>query len=126
MVQDSLFSLRSISASYNLVQANLIKNPEIETRYALDHLRQQFVFNASVLIMKKISLTGTYRFIQRQNLNAYNLIDVKLNWQFRSFLQFFAESSNLTNTRYTETGYVQMPGRWSRVGLTLKLQNKKK
>lgn len=126
VVQDSLFSLRSISASYNLVQANLIKNPEIETRYALDHLRQQFVFNASVLIMKKISLTGTYRFIQRQNLNAYNLIDVKLNWQFRSFLQFFAESSNLTNTRYTETGYVQMPGRWSRVGLTLKLQNKKK
>jgi iron complex outermembrane receptor protein len=29
----------------------------------------------------------------------------------------FVEANNLTNTNYVEAGFVQMPGRWFKVGL---------
>jgi outer membrane receptor protein involved in Fe transport len=33
-------------------------------------------------------------------------------------LLIFAEGNNLTNTQYVEAGFVQMPGRWFKLGLT--------
>jgi iron complex outermembrane receptor protein len=55
------------------------------------------------------------------NLNAYTLLDLKLIYQLDNVLQFFTELSNVTNTSYIEAGYAQMPGRWLKVGCTVRL-----
>ena len=71
--------------------------------------------------MNKWIITSNIRFIERMNLNAYTLLDLKLSYQPDNVLQFFTELSNVTNTSYTEAGFVQMPGRWLKVGCTFRL-----
>jgi iron complex outermembrane receptor protein len=55
------------------------------------------------------------------NLNAYTLLDVKVAFQAATNISFFSELSNATNTSYVEAGFVQMPGRWLKVGCTFRL-----
>ena len=72
-------------------------------------------------IADKLVVTSKIRFIERMNLNAYTLIDLKLIYQRDNVLQLFTELSNATNTSYVEAGYVQMPGRWLKAGCTVRL-----
>jgi iron complex outermembrane receptor protein len=58
-----------------------------------------------------------YRFLQRVSNPAYQLLDLKLTSESVKGFSFFAEVNNLLNTEYIEAGYVQMPGRWFKVGL---------
>jgi len=44
--------------------------------------------------------------------------DLRLRWQENAW-SLFAEATNLTNTAYTETNLVPMPGRWFSLGLSL-------
>ena len=58
-----------------------------------------------------------YRFIQRVSNPAYQLVDLKLISGNLKGFNLFVEANNLTNTNYVEAGFVQMPGRWFKVGL---------
>jgi len=120
-IRDSLFALKSLNFSYNFVAADLRATPGIETRYALDQLRQQVVLSAGLIIFKKVQLAVSGRYIERQNANAYALADARLSWNFGKGVQLFLESSNITNSAYIEAGYVKMPGRWTRGGINWKI-----
>lgn len=55
----------------------------------------------------------------------YTLFDSKIQFNYKQ-LNLFAEASNVLDTKYLEAGFVQMPGRWFKVGFDLKLNFAKK
>lgn len=113
--------LDNLSFSYNYIDATVYSRNSEESRYALNALKQQVIGGMQLTIADKLVVTSKIRFIERMNLNAYTLIDLKLIYQRDNVLQLFTELSNATNTSYVEAGYVQMPGRWLKVGCTVRL-----
>jgi len=113
--------LDNLSFSYNYIDATVYSRNSEESRYALNALKQQVIGGMQLSIMDKWVITSKIRFIERMNLNAYTLLDVKVAFQAATNISFFSELSNATNTSYVEAGFVQMPGRWLKVGCTFRL-----
>ena len=113
------FEIKEISVSYNFIDARIIQQDGIESKYALSALHQQLIGSLTFEIAKKVRLVPVIRYIERMNLNAYTVFDAKLQFQHHSKFKWFTEVSNLLNTVYTESGYVQMPGRWLKIGMNL-------
>jgi iron complex outermembrane receptor protein len=51
---------------------------------------------------------------------AYWIIDGSLRCSYR-FFEIFTEISNLTNTHYIDAGSRLQPGRWGKVGISVKI-----
>lgn len=113
--------LDNVSLSYNYIDATVYSRNAEESKYALSALKQQLIGGVQLTIAEKFIVTSKIRYIERMNLNAYTLLDLKLTYQPDNVLQFFTELSNATNTSYIEAGYAQMPGRWLKVGCTIRL-----
>ncbi|MBP5983811.1 MAG: TonB-dependent receptor [Fluviicola sp.] len=113
--------LDNVSLSYNYIDATVYSRNAEESKYALSALKQQLIGGLQLTIADKLVVNSKIRFIERMNLNAYTLLDLKLIYQRDNVLQLFTELSNATNTSYVEAGYAQMPGRWLKVGCTVRL-----
>jgi iron complex outermembrane receptor protein len=113
--------LDNVSLSYNYIDATVYSRNAEESKYALSALKQQLIGGVQLTISEKFIITSKIRYIERMNLNAYTLLDLKLIYQHDNVFQFFTELSNATNTSYIEAGYAQMPGRWLKVGCTVRL-----
>jgi iron complex outermembrane receptor protein len=70
-------------------------------------------------IYGKVFHSLRFRYLDRATLNDYALLDSRIFFQNERF-NVFAEATNITNTEYREAGYVPMPGRWFRAGITFK------
>lgn len=121
VVRDSLLALSKLNLSYNFIAGNYFKNPEINSRYALNQLRQQAIANLQVLVMKKIIIGLSARYIERQNSKAYFIADVKVDFRYKKQFAVFVECTNINDVNYVEAGFAQMPGRWAKVGVTVGL-----
>lgn len=119
VVKDSNFAITSIRGSYNYIFANFIANETQVSRYSLNQLKQQAIAAIQFLILKRISLSATTRYFQKQDLSRYLIFDAKSSYNITKQIDVFAECSNISNQVYIETGFVQMPGRWFRAGITL-------
>jgi iron complex outermembrane receptor protein len=62
------------------------------------------------------------RYLERMDGDPYFLLDARVDYNRMKTLGFFAEASNITNTEYIEAGFVQMPKRWFRAGISVNLQ----
>lgn len=113
--------LDNATLSYNYIDATVFSRNAEESKYALSALKQQLIGGLQLTILDKLVVVSKIRYIERMNLNAYTLLDLKLTYQPDNALQFFTELSNVTNTAYVEAGYVQMPGRWLKVGCKVRL-----
>jgi iron complex outermembrane receptor protein len=113
--------LDNVSMSYNYIDATVYSRNAEESKYALSALKQQLIGGVQLTIAEKFMVTSKIRYIERMNLNAYTLLDLKFMYQPDNVLQFFTELSNATNASYIEAGYAQMPGRWLKVGCTVRL-----
>jgi iron complex outermembrane receptor protein len=56
--------------------------------------------------------------VQRIDQPLYQVFDAKINVSINKNWSVFTELNNLSNTQYVEAGFVQMPGRWFKLGLT--------
>ncbi len=101
--------------SYHYIHSDLDEMPGIESRYALEHLRHQFLFSVDHTLWGKLHHTMRLRWIDRISMPAYFVWDSQINWQLDD-TSIYLEISNLTNTMYRETNLVEMPGRWFRLG----------
>ena len=99
---------------------NQYKNEEL-SRYALQNLRHQFVAQLDVKFLKFFSNQLIYKYSERVNLGSYNILDEQLNFRIKD-LNFYVLINNLTNTKYTESNLVRMPGRWFHVGFTYQIK----
>jgi iron complex outermembrane receptor protein len=116
-VYSAAFKPNFLDFSYTYIQATHVFDSNVESRYAYSNLRHQLIAKFSFQFSKFGSLQVNYRFIQRVSNPAYQLVDLKfISGNLKGF-NLFVEANNLTNTNYVEAGFVQMPGRWFKVGL---------
>ncbi len=113
--------LTELSLSYNFINADLVQAEGVESRIALNSLRHQVIVGLQAELIQKIELTIKGRYIERMALDPYFLVDTRLDYNRLKKLGFFLEVSNLTNTDYIESGFVQMPGRWAKAGFSIRV-----
>ena len=117
------FPLQSFTVNYTYIDAELLNAPA-ESRYALENLKHQLLLGAHSKIYKNLYLSLRFRYLDRVTLGNYHLIDSRLYYK-KENLNIFIEAANLTDTDYTEAGFVQMPGRWLRGGINFTLNLEK-
>jgi vitamin B12 transporter len=108
-----------LNVSYNFIEADVLSDNSIETRYALTALRQQLIVRIQTEIFKKFALNVSWRYLERYNTISYQLLDAKLFIGLPRKVKAFIELNNILNTKYSEAGYVQMPGRWLKAGISI-------
>ncbi|MBT0811070.1 TonB-dependent receptor [Litoribacter ruber] len=113
--------LKEVSLSYNFIDATLSQAEGVESRYALNALRNQFIAGLQAQFTERVELTLKGRYIERMALDPYFVMDARMDFNRMRTFGFFAEVSNITDTEYIEAGFVQMPGRWGRAGITVNL-----
>ncbi len=111
--------IKNIGLSYNYINANVQQVTSVESRYALSALKHQVIGRIQLNFFKVADLNINMRYIERIALSPYFLLDSKLNLKLAHNAGCFMEVSNISNTNYIEAGYLQMPGRWFKVGLQL-------
>ncbi|MFM7007553.1 MAG: TonB-dependent receptor plug domain-containing protein [Flavobacteriales bacterium] len=112
------WGLNKFNLNYTYITAQHNFTMEQESRYAITSMRHQF--NALVLfdLSEKAQLNLAYRLVQRIEQPLYQVLDAKLVLPVFDRFSFFVEGNNLTNTQYVEAGFVQMPGRWFKLGVS--------
>jgi iron complex outermembrane receptor protein len=110
-----------IDVSYTYIHATHVFDADLESRYAYSNLRQQLIAKFSFQFSKYAFIQLNYRLIERVATPVYHLLDAKLGSGYVKGFKLFLELNNLTNTNYVEAGFVQMPGRWFKLGLNYAL-----
>jgi vitamin B12 transporter len=118
----STVQIKEFSFSYNYINADIIQQPGIETRYALTALKNQVIGGILIGIGKKTEWNTKMRYVERMNQDPYFVMDMRVDYNRLGKIGVFAEASNLTNTEYVEAATIQMPGRWFRAGFMLNIQ----
>ena len=114
--------VKEFMVSYNYINADVINQPGIETRYALTALKNQVIGGVLIGIGQKLEWNTKMRNVERMNQDPYFLLDMRVDYNRTGKIGFFAEASNITDTDYMEAGTVQMPGRWFRAGFMLNFE----
>jgi vitamin B12 transporter len=114
----STWGLNKLNVNYTYISAQHNFTSEQESRYAITSMRQQLNGVAQIDLSENVQLNLTYRLVQRIAQPLYQVVDVKMLVPIKNKWSVFAEGNNLTNTQYVEAGFVQMPGRWFKLGLT--------
>ncbi len=120
LVRYNMWFIQQVSLSYTGIKASFTLPEGYLSRYSLNHIKNQVQARTTVKLFKKLFLTGAYRYIDRNNLGAYHLVDAKIEYK-QNKNSFFIDINNLTNTEYVEAGFVPMPGRWVWGGVKLNL-----
>ncbi len=112
------WGLNKFNVNYTYITAQHNFTIEQESRYAITSMRQQLNGALQVDLSEKVQLNVTYRLVQRIAQPLYQVVDAKIQVPIKNKWTVFAEGNNLTDTQYVEAGFVQMPGRWFKLGFT--------
>jgi len=112
------------SVGYTFIENDFQNKNSQLSRYALDNLKHQLISKVQLKFLKYFTNELVYRYSERVNLGSYHLLDEKLNFQKNDF-NIYLLINNLTNSDYSETFKVPMPGRWFHVGFSYDLKLKK-
>ena len=115
---DADYPVYSVGLSYNYLDQNVDEVENIQSRYALEHVRNQVIFSIHHKIIGKLKNSFRARYVDRIEQESYMLIDDRIYYEQNEKLVLFLEASNLTDQIYTEV-MTPMPGRWFRGGITL-------
>ena len=96
---------------------------ELNSRYALDNLKHQFVAKLQTKFLKYFTNELVYRYNDRMNLGSYNLLDEKLSFNKKDF-SVYVLINNVTDSDYSETFGVPMPQRWFHIGFSYNINIK--
>ena len=116
----SNFPLYSAFISYNGLVQNLNDVENNQSRYALEHIRNQVIFGADHQILGKLKNNLKMRFIDRIEQDSYLVIDDRMYYEINDKALIFVEVTNLTNQKYSEV-MTPMPGRWYRAGININI-----
>lgn len=116
----NLWFLQQLTVSYTGIRASFTLPQGYLSRYSLNHIKNQVQARATVKFLKNFYFTAAYRYVERNNLGAYHLLDARIEYKHGKH-SIFADVNNLTNTDYTEAGFVPMPGRWIWGGVKVNL-----
>lgn len=112
--------LKRVYIGYHFIDATLEIDSEILSRYALEHLNNQWSVAVEHRIYKSLYNSMKWRYVDRVTMDNYAVFDAKIFWK-TSKATYFIEGTNLLNAEYRETNLVTMPGRWVRGGFSIDL-----
>jgi len=106
-----------IKAGYAFIHQKHETAQEIyRSLYALEYLRNKFIFSIGHHIFKRLSANWSLRWQQRMNgYRPYNKIDCKILWDGGKY-NLYLKADNLTCHRYYDLGSVKQPGLWLMAG----------
>ncbi|MBS3914821.1 MAG: TonB-dependent receptor [Bacteroidetes bacterium] len=90
------------------------------SKNVLENLKDQFIISANSVIFDAWKMQVSYRYLLRNNMNAYSLLDLHLAYNKKD-VTFFADINNILNTQYREISTIPMPPRWFAIGLRFEL-----
>ncbi len=106
-----------LQLGYNFIEDDIKDVNVAFTRYSLNSLKHQFTSSIHTKFWSFLEQSISFRFVERTNGEAYNLVDAKLRATFNK-LEISVHANNIFNTEYTETNLVQMPKGNFMLGLT--------
>ena len=109
--------IRSVSLGYTYIDNDLKEIDKPFSRYALDNLKHQLVIKSEQKIGKYFINKIVFRYNDRVTLSNYHVLGNRLSF-VQNNKSFFIQLNNITNTKYTETNLVPMPGRWLHAGVS--------
>jgi len=101
--------------SYNYLHPTVKTSEGIQSKYALESLRHQFIAGVDYKI-NSLAVQIENRLLKRELGKAYHVSDIRVNYQLEKAL-LYAEVTNLFNAEYKEAGAVPMPSRWFSLGV---------
>lgn len=84
---------------------------KLESRYVLDHLKNQIIVSVSNDLFFGINQNWFFRYEDRINFNDSFITDVQLSKDI-SYFNVFIKATNLFNNYYEDIAGIQLPGRW--------------
>ncbi|HEY8404234.1 MAG TPA: TonB-dependent receptor [Flavobacteriales bacterium] len=117
------FDLSSFSAGITYLDAQYDAG-NLLSKYALEHLRWQMIGRVTLKTTNYFSHTITGRYVERFQAQEFGLLDYRLRFHHKHFGAYF-DITNIFDRSYIESGVVEMPGRWFRLGVEFKLLSRK-
>ncbi len=118
-----LSPLRKVRFAYTYLDARAIQMEGIESRYALENIRNQLSFSTYWSILNTVKFSSNYRFVDRIETSPYGLWDFSVGGKYKGFYIDFTVV-NATNKQYEEYPGIPMPGRWLRTSLRYTFEKK--
>ena len=115
---DAEFPIYNVGISYNYLNQDIDKEESVQSRYALEHIRNQVIFGVEHKIVGKLKNSFKMRYVDRIEQDSYVLIDDRIYYEQNENFIIFLEAVNLTDQQYSEV-MTPMPGRWIRGGIML-------
>lgn len=121
----SLGGVRVISSTGLSVLESSSVNTASISQFTLNYLPVQWLSQLQFKV-QRLSLAFNYRYLERYGLKAgertkYNLLDMRLDYgvklKGKRPLKLFLSIQNLGNTQYKEFTAIQLPGRWTTLGV---------
>ena len=110
------FRPQSINIGYSNINDDLLETDFTFSRYALNSLKNQITATYMFQIRDFISSTLTFKNSERLNNDSYTIVDFRTSYIYDRFTISFI-LNNITDTEYSETNLVPMPGFNSLVGI---------
>lgn len=104
---------------YTYINAEIIQEKNYLSRYSLSHIRNQVVTRFENKIYKNFYSAVSFRYVERIQFLDYSVTDLKIGYRRKNW-DIYTEATNVFNTEYLESGFVEMPLRWFRVGVNYK------
>ena len=117
--------IRNLSVSYSYIDNSKETTSNIQSKYALEYLRNKLVTQASLHIRRNLNLNLACRWMDRmgtyqsdgelKSYDPYTLLDARLSWDNPKYT-VYAEVNNLLDKTYYDHGNIPQPGIWVRAG----------
>jgi iron complex outermembrane receptor protein len=131
------YSIQKIKFNYAYLNQNASSVDSYETKYSLNYLKHNFVFNVNHKFLDNYSFSwtlkyqdraGSYQkydikindFIGDKDFDPFFTFDAKLSWN-EKLITIYAEATNILNTKYADIGNIEMPGRWFKAGFNVQI-----
>ncbi len=106
----------SLKLNYTYLDAQLGTENDVQSKYALYHARHRVTFQYRQNITKTLSTNLTVRYTERFTGTNYTVLDFRGMWKLNENITMNFDVTNLLDRKYIDQGYIEMPGRWFRVG----------
>lgn len=122
--------LKHFQLAYSYIHQDKNEEAGIQSRYALEYLRNKLVSGLQMNLWKQLELDMTFRLQHRTgsytdvngnqcNYSTYGIMDARLAWNADRY-QVYIEANNLFNRKYVDYGNIPQPGLWVIGGIKVK------
>jgi iron complex outermembrane receptor protein len=106
----------ALKLNYTYLDAQLGTENDVQSKYALYHARHRITFQYRQQITNTLSTNITVRYTERFTGTNYTVVDFRGMWKLNENITMNFDVTNLLDKKYIDQGFIEMPGRWFRVG----------